>query len=91
MTTLKRFLTLFLVATISAFSAQVWGTSPVSITFSEECSDQDVVDGNAFAVGDGITATFNKRDGGTDTKYYSNGTAVRWYGGWNVIDRSPKW
>lgn len=77
MTTIKRFLTLFLIATVSVAA---WGAE-ASVTFSSLYSSNTVVDGTAITITSGITATFGKRSGGTDTQYYTNGSAVRWYGG----------
>lgn len=77
MTIIKRFLTLFLIATASVAA---WGAE-ASVTFSSLYSSNTVVDGTAITITSGMTATFGKRSGGTDTQYYTNGSAVRWYGG----------
>ena len=50
-------------------------------TFSDNYNSNTVLDGEAITLFTGVTATFNKRNGGTATQYYTNGTAVRWYGG----------
>lgn len=51
-----------------------------TITFSSLYSSNTVLDGTAIN-GTNFSITFQKRDGGTATQYYTNGSAVRWYGG----------
>ncbi len=54
----------------------------VTYTFSDHYNENTVLDEVAIPiVTNTIQATFNKRSGGTATQYYTNGTAVRWYGG----------
>lgn len=56
------------------------GVSPTSsVTFSEVYSVDTVLEKTPLAIGSNITATFTK--GSANTKYYTNGTAIRWYGG----------
>ena len=61
----------------------VWGQtrSEVNYVFSDHYSSNTVLDETPIAFDGVITATFNKRSGGTATQYYTNGSAVRWYGG----------
>ena len=51
----------------------------VGYVFSEHYSTDTSVEEVPISINDYITVTFVK--GGTETKYYANGTAVRWYGG----------
>ena len=51
-----------------------------TINFSTLYSENTVLDGVTIG-GDNCSLVFNKRDGGTATQYYTNGQAVRWYGG----------
>lgn len=53
----------------------------VTFTFSDHYTSNTVLDDNAIAIDNVISATFHKRSGGTATQYYTNGNAVRWYGG----------
>lgn len=57
-----------------------WGAT-ATIEFTDRYNSNTKLDGTAISIADGITATFAKRSGGTDTQYYTNGTAVRWYSG----------
>ena len=41
--------------------------------------DEEVISGNDFSL------VFQKRSGGTATQYYTNGSAVRWYGGGTLV------
>lgn len=81
MTTLKRLLTLFLVATISAFSAQVWGADDdVTLTWSAQgLSNGDVITGTSFSAGSYFTVTCTQGSAGTGPTYYDSGTGVRLY------------
>ena len=56
------------------------GNPPETMTFSELYNGDTSVEGETIN-GTNFSVVFTKRNGGTDTKYYSNGTAVRWYGG----------
>ena len=51
------------------------------MTFSDLYSENTVLDGETIS-GTNFSVLFNKREGGTTaTQYYTNGAAVRWYGG----------
>lgn len=52
-----------------------------SYIFSEHYSADTVIEGETIELDENISIVFTKREGGTDTKYYASGTAVRWYGG----------
>lgn len=65
-------------------SLNTWGAD-VTYTFSEHYVSNTVVDETAISLTTGITATFNKRSGGTATQYYTKGTSVRWYGGGTLV------
>lgn len=54
--------------------------SEETMTFSNLYSSNTVLDGITIA-GKNFSVVFNKKDGGTATQYYTNGYAVRWYGG----------
>lgn len=81
MTTIKRFLTLFLIATISAFSVQVWGADDdVTLTWSAQgLSNGDVITGTSFSAGSYFTVTCTQGSAGTGPTYYDSGTGVRLY------------
>lgn len=51
-----------------------------TITFSDLYNSNTTLDGTNIA-GTNFSVVFNKRSGGIATQYYTNGTAVRWYGG----------
>ncbi len=51
-----------------------------TITFSSLYNENTVLDGVTIS-GNDFSIVFNKRTGGTATQYYTNGSAVRWYGG----------
>ena len=51
-----------------------------TITFSDLYSANTVLDEVTIS-GTDFSLVFNKRSGGTATQYYTNGYAVRWYGG----------
>ena len=57
----------------------------VTFTFSDHYSSNTVLDATAISLDASIQATFNKRNGGTATQYYTNGNAVRWYGGGTLL------
>lgn len=56
------------------------GGDTETMTFSELYSGNTVLDGTVIS-GTNFSVLFNKREGGTSTQYYTNGSAVRWYGG----------
>lgn len=51
-----------------------------TITFSNLYNINTALDGTTID-GNNCSLVFNKREGGTATQYYTNGNAVRWYGG----------
>lgn len=55
--------------------------SVVACTFSDLYDTNTVIDEADIELDANITIQFNKREGGTATQYYTNGSAVRWYGG----------
>ncbi len=55
--------------------------SEVTHTFSEHYSANTTLTDVAIAFDNSITGTFGKGEGSTAPQYYTNGTAVRWYGG----------
>ena len=55
--------------------------SEVTYTFSEHYFANTTLTDVAIAFDNSITGTFGKGDGSTAPQYYTNGTAVRWYGG----------
>lgn len=63
-----------------ANKASVVAVPNQTITFSELYSANTTLDGVTIN-GTNCSLVFNKRDGGTATQYYTNGNAVRWYGG----------
>jgi len=64
-----------------------WGqtSNEVTYTFSQHYNANTTLTDVAIAFDDNITATFHKGSGSTAPQYYTNGTAVRWYGG-NTLD-----
>lgn len=62
----------------------------VTYTFKDNYSSNTVLDGTSIALDSYTNATFNKRNGGTATQYYTNGYAVRWYGGGTLAVTSSK-
>lgn len=78
MTTLKRFLTLFLVVFLAV---NVWGADDdVTLTWSTQgLSNGDVITGTDFAAGSYFTVTCTKGSAGTGPTYYDSGTGVRLY------------
>lgn len=61
-----------------------------SITFSDEYNSNTVLDDTAISIDTFTSITFNKRNGGTATQYYTTGSAVRWYGGGTLTFSSTK-
>ena len=59
--------------------------SEVTYTFSEHYSANTTLTDVAIAFDNSITGTFGKGGGTTAPQYFTNGTAVRWYGG-NTLD-----
>ena len=59
----------------------MWGQtrSEVTYTFSQHYSSDTELVNVAISIDNAITATFTKGEGSTAPKYYTNGTAVRWY------------
>ena len=55
--------------------------SEVTYTFSQHYNANTVLTDVEIAFDNSITGTFGKGDGSTAPQYYTNGTAVRWYGG----------
>lgn len=76
MTKKLRYLCMLLLLVVASAA---WGEDE-TITFSSLYSSNTVLDGKIIN-GTNCSITFNKREGGTATQYYTNGTAVRWYGG----------
>lgn len=76
MTKKLRYLCMLLLLVVASAA---WGEDE-TITFSSLYSSNTVLDGKLIN-GTNCSITFNKREGGTATQYYTNGTAVRWYGG----------
>ena len=67
----------------AAFTGTAWAADE-TITFSSLYSSNTILD--EFEIkGTDFSVTFNKRSGGTSTQYYTNGTAVRWYGGGTLV------
>lgn len=66
--------------TITQKAASTGGGETEVMTFSELYSSNTTLDGNVISAAN-FSVLFNKRDGGTATQYYTNGNAVRWYGG----------
>lgn len=63
--------------------------STESVTFSERYSADTNVEETKIAIGTHTSVTFTKRVGGTtNTQYYTNGTAIRWYGGGTCLVES---
>ena len=82
----KRFTKLLAALALLIFMAPsmvMWGQtrSEVTYTFSEHYSANTTLTDVAIAFDNSITGTFGKGNGSTAPQYYTNGTAVRWYGG----------
>ncbi len=88
---MKRKFTLLIAAlallTMIVQPGRAWGQTKgsVTFTFSDHYSSNTVLDATAISLDASIQATFNKRNGGTATQYYTNGNAVRWYGGGTLL------
>lgn len=59
--------------------------SSESVTFSDLYTVDTNVEGTSIAIGTHTSVTFTKRSGGTNTQYYTSGTAIRWYGGGTCV------
>ena len=68
---------------------QMWGAD-VTYTFQDHYSSNTTLDNVDVSLDSYTSATFNKRNGGTATQYYTNGNAVRWYGGGTLAISSSK-
>ena len=76
---MKKLLTFLTLLTL--FFGVSWAAnSTFTFTFSSLYSSNTVLDGVSIDATD-VSLVFQKRDGGTATQYYTNGEAVRWYGG----------
>ena len=78
---------LLVMAFVGAVSS-AWAADE-TVTFSNLYSTNTVLDGEAIN-GTNFSLTFQKRNGGTATQYYTNGTSVRWYGGGTLTITSTK-
>lgn len=61
-----------------------------TITFSEKYSENTVLTDELIKINDDVTVTFAKGNGSTAPQYYTNGTAVRWYGGNTMTVACPE-
>ena len=77
---MKKFFLFLILLTLGV--GQMWGGT---FTFSEHYNSNTTLDETAINIATGVTATFSKRSGGTATQYYTNGYAVRWYGGGTLV------
>ncbi|MBQ2540118.1 MAG: endonuclease [Paludibacteraceae bacterium] len=59
------------------------GDATESIIFSDIYSTNTVVEEETISIGTHTSVTFTK--GGSDTQYYTNGEAIRWYGGGTCV------
>ncbi len=59
------------------------GSGTESVTFSDMYDENTVVEGSAISIGSHTSVTFTK--GSTDTQYFINGNAIRWYGGGTCV------
>ena len=59
------------------------GSGTESIIFSDVYAANTVVEGTSITIGTHTSVTFTK--GGSDTQYYTNGSAIRWYGGGTCV------
>lgn len=59
------------------------GSGTESVTFSDIYTSNTVVEDISIAIGTHTSVTFTK--GGSDTQYYTNGNAIRWYGGGSCV------
>ena len=74
---MKKLLTFLTLLTLSI--GVTWAADE-TITFSDLYNSNTTLDGVTIN-GTDFSLVFQKRDGGTATQYYTNGYAVRWYGG----------
>lgn len=59
------------------------GSGTESVTFSDIYTSNTIVEDISIAIGTHTSVTFTK--GGSDTQYYTNGDAIRWYGGGTCV------
>ena len=59
------------------------GSGTESVTFSDIYTSNTVVEDISIAIGTHTSVTFTK--GGSDTQFYTNGNAIRWYGGGSCV------
>ena len=84
-TNMKKQLRLFLTMLLLAAFSSVWAEE-VTITFSEKYSSDRTMGNETY--GD-LSFNFKKNSSSTTPKYYTNGTAVRFYGGNTLTITSP--
>lgn len=77
---MKQLLRYFCTLLLTIVCASTLWADDETITFSDLYSSNTVLDGTEIK-GTNFSVTFQKRSGGTATQYYTNGSAVRWYGG----------
>ena len=77
---MKKLLSLFMLA---MFAVGAWAADE-TIVFSSLYSSNTQLDGVTIS-GNDCSLVFQKREGGTATQYYTNGSAVRWYGGGTLV------
>lgn len=84
---LTKFLAAIALLVFMAPSMVGWGQtrSEVTYTFSQHYNANTTLTDVAIEFDNNITGTFHKGTGSTAPQYYTNGTAVRWYGG-NTLD-----
>ncbi|MBR4500106.1 MAG: InlB B-repeat-containing protein [Paludibacteraceae bacterium] len=63
-------------------------SSNESVTFSDRYTSDTEVEGTKITIGSHASVTFTKRSGGTNSKYYAYGNAIRWYGGGKCVVES---
>lgn len=68
---------------VYADKTTIGGTTTESVTFSDRYTEDTSVETTAIAIGTNTTVTFTK--GSSSSKYYANGTAVRWYAGGTCV------
>ena len=86
----KKFTKLMAALALLVFMAPsmvTWGQTrtEVTYTFSEHYSANTTLTDVVIAFDSYITGTFSKGTGSTAPQYYTNGTAVRWYGGNTLV------
>lgn len=85
---MKRIL-LFLTCFLTLFG--VARAENASITFSDKYSANTVIEDLDITIDENVSVKFTKGGGTTPTQYYTNGTAVRWYGGGTMtVDAGDK-